>query len=349
MRQPSRNILILLILLHAGFIAAVPDSVTVIGVGDIMLGTSFPDSSTLPIYPERLLLQVREIISSADLSVANLEGCLMDSGGTVKDCWDKQERCFIFRMPEAYVHYLLDAGFDALCLANNHARDMGWQGYRRTMEVCEQAGMRHAGIYDAPADTFTINGIRFGFAAFSPHWATARMHHEQDVKTIISQLDAACDVVVVMFHGGGEGAEYARTPRGNENYKGEIRGDVYRFAHTAIDAGADMVFGSGPHVTRAIELYKDRLIAYSLGNFCTYKRFNLEGSRGIAPILKVRTDGRGAFLSAQAIAIRQHYPGYPAPDPQNEAIKELQNLTHQDFPEMDSVLVIEDSGKISKR
>ncbi|MDD3966218.1 MAG: CapA family protein [Candidatus Neomarinimicrobiota bacterium] len=342
-------IIFIILLFSAGTLNAALDTVTVIGVGDIMLGTSFPDSSALPRYPERLLLQVRDILHSADLAVANLEGCLMDSGGTPKDCGDNTERCFIFRMPESYVKHLLDAGFDAVALANNHVRDMGYESYRRTMAVCDSAGLHHAGIYSAPSDTFSIRGIRFGFAAFSPHWATARMYEYEKVREIISELDRHCDVLVVMFHGGGEGVEYAHTPRSNENYNGEIRGDAYRFAHTAVDAGADIVFGSGPHVTRAVELYKDRFIAYSLGNFCTYRRFNLEGARGVAPLMKVYTDKQGAFLSAEAISIRQHWPGYPAPDPENTALRQLQALTRADFPEMDSLLVIEDSGRIYKR
>lgn len=338
----------LLIFTLAGSILA-QDTVTVIGVGDIMLGTSFPDSSTLPSKPQNLLSQVDHIISSADLAVANLEGCMIDKGGEPKECWGKTERCFIFRMPESYTHYILDAGFDAINLANNHVRDMGYQAYRRTMEVFDSLGLGHAGIYDAPSVIIKRNGIAFGFAGFSPHWATSRMQNDENVTKVISELDKQCDIVVAMFHGGGEGEEYDHTPRETEIYKNTIRGNVYHFAHTAIDAGADIVFGSGPHVTRAVELYKDRFIAYSLGNFCTYKRFNLEGLRGIAPLMKVHTDSKGNFISAEAIAIEQHYPGYPALDPEKRAVKEIQRLTQEDFPEMDSILVIEDSGLIKKR
>jgi len=341
--------MILLTLIYVTFIQALPDTLSVIGVGDLMLGTSFPDSTTLSPRPEELLAQVDDIIRSADLSVANFEACMIDEGGEPKDCWGKTDRCFIFRTPESYVQYILEAGFDAISLANNHVRDMGYQAYRRSMEVCDAAGLHHAGIYDAPSTVITRNGVRFGFAAFSPHWATSRMQNDENVKKVISDLKKNCDVVVVMFHGGGEGKEYAHTPRENENYNGEIRGDVYHFSHTAIDAGADIVFGSGPHVTRAVELYKDRFIAYSLGNFCTYRRFNLEDLRGIAPIMNVFTDVEGKFLYAKATAIRQPYPGYPILDPDNKAIKELQKLTTQDFPEMNNILFIDDLGYISKR
>jgi len=349
MRKRHAYIIAVLLAGFLGTAAAPADTVTVIGAGDLMLGTSFPDSSALPLYPERLLAHMDDIIRGADLAVVNLEGCLMDSGGTPKDSWGKTDRSFIFRMPEAYVRHILDAGFDAVGLANNHVRDMGHLSYRRTMEVCDSSGLHHAGIWSAPADTFTLNGIRFGFAAFSPHWATARMYDYEKVTEIISALEAQSDIVVAMFHGGGEGEEYAHTPRENESYKGTIRGNPYRFAHTAVDAGADIVFGSGPHVTRAVELYRDRLIAYSLGNFCTYRRFNLEGSRGVAPLLKVFLDEEGQFLYARVFSIRQHYPGYPAPDNEQRALKEMIRLTREDFPEMDTVLVFDDSGYIYKR
>ncbi|MCF7833233.1 MAG: CapA family protein [Candidatus Marinimicrobia bacterium] len=349
MKFRTPYIMVLLTFINVAFIQALPDTLSVIGVGDLMLGTSFPDSSTLSPHPENLLVNVEDIIRSADLSIANFEACMIDIGGEPKECWGKTERCFIFRMPESYVHLILDAGFDAIGLANNHVRDMGYQAYRRSMEVCDEAGLYHAGIYDAPSTIIERNEIRFGFAAFSPHWATSRMQDDDNVREVIAALEKTCDIVVVMFHAGGEGEEYNHTPRENEIYKGEIRGDVYHFAHTAIDAGADIVFGSGPHVTRAVELYKDRFIAYSLGNFCTYRRFNLDGSRAYAPIMKVSTNKNGEFLYADAIAIHQPYPGYPVLDPTNRAIKELQILTRQDFPEMDTILNIDNSGYITKR
>ena len=87
------------------------------------------------------------------------------------------------------------------------------------------------------------------------------------------------------------------------------RGDVYNFAHTVIDNGADVVFGQGPHVTRAMEVYKDRFIGYSLGNFCTYGRFNLAGPNGSAPIVKIEVDTEGRFLSGKIIPAYQPWPG----------------------------------------
>ncbi len=342
--------LILVFLVSSSHIFAVSaQEISIVAVGDMMLGTSFPDSSNLSPKPEKLLSRVDHIISSADAAFANLEGCLMDSGGTPKDCWGKTDRCFIFRMPEHYVNYILDAGFDGISLANNHARDMGYEAYRRSQFVCDSVGLAHAGIFDAPSTIIERNGWLIGFAAFSPHWATARMYEYDKVTKIISDLKDSCDIVVAMFHAGGEGEDYAHTPRENEIYKGTNRGNVYKFSHTAIDAGADLVVGSGPHVTRAVELYKNRLIAYSLGNFCTYKRFNLSGPRGYAPILKVFMHPDGKFKYARVHSIEQRWPGVPFLDEENKALKDIQQLTREDFPEMDSVLVIDDAGYIKKR
>jgi len=111
-----------------------------------------------------------------------------------------------------------------------------------------------------------------------------------------------------------------------------------------IDAGADVVFGHGPHVTRAAEVYKDRFIIYSLGNFCTYRRFNLRGPNGIAPILKLNLAGDGRFLGGKIYPVYQPGEGGVRPDPQNRVIHKLKDLTLSDFPE--TPLVIDEEGRM---
>jgi hypothetical protein len=112
-----------------------------------------------------------------------------------------------------------------------------------------------------------------------------------------------------------------------------------------VDAGADVIFGHGPHVTRAIEVYNDRFIAYSLGNFCTYARFNLSGPNGIAPIVKLQVNRDGEFLSGKIFPIKQIGSGMPIIDPQKAAIFKIRELTHIDIPE--SKIVIDDNGIIN--
>ena len=112
-----------------------------------------------------------------------------------------------------------------------------------------------------------------------------------------------------------------------------------------IDSGADLVFGHGPHVLRAVDIYKRRFIAYSLGNFATYARFNLSGKRGLAPLIEVNINKKGEFLSGKIISAKQIGLGVPVLDKNNEAAKEIKRLTNLDFPNSD--LKINDFGEIS--
>ncbi|MBK6538123.1 MAG: CapA family protein [Ignavibacteria bacterium] len=128
------------------------------------------------------------------------------------------------------------------------------------------------------------------------------------------------------------------------NISREDRGNVYEFAHEVIDAGADIVFGHGPHVPRAMELYKDKIIAYSLGNFCTYGKFSLSGPQGIAPLLKVYIDTNGNFIKGNIYSFKQINRGFPVLDYETNAVKIIKELTEKDFPE--SSLMINENGSV---
>ena len=162
---------------------------------------------------------------------------------------------------------------------------------------------------------------------------------------IVKYLNKACDIVIVSFHGGAEGKDHQHVTRESETYLGHDRGNVYEFAHAMIDAGGDLLLGHGPHVTRAIEIYRDRLICYSLGNFCTYGRFNLQGPNGYAPMVKVYLDYKGKFLRGEIIPVRQTGRGITETDPEKRAIRKLQELTSADFPEVP--VYISDEGVIT--
>jgi hypothetical protein len=106
------------------------------------------------------------------------------------------------------------------------------------------------------------------------------------------------------------------------------------------------VLGHGPHVPRALELYKNKLIAYSLGNFCTYGKFSIYGTQGIAPMLKIYLDKNGNFVKGKIYSFRQIDGGYPVPDPELKAAKLIKELTEKDFPETD--LKINTEGEFYK-
>ncbi|MEQ9165248.1 MAG: CapA family protein [Fulvivirga sp.] len=321
------------------------DTVSIIGVGDIMMGTNYPDATYLPANNGKdLWSDVNGILKDADVTFGNLEGVILDEGGDAKYCKDPKI-CYIFRSPERLMSNIVDAGFDVMSTANNHAGDFGESGRKNTMKVLDSLKINHAGQLRQPYTTFMIDGMKYGFAAFAPNTGTVSINDLNNAKEIVAYLDSISDIVIVSFHGGAEGSKYQNVLRKNEYFYGENRGDVYKFAHTVIDAGADVVFGHGPHVTRAVEVYKKRFIAYSLGNFCTYARFNLRGDNGLAPIIKVSTNATGEFLFADITPIIQLGSGGPSIDSQKRVIRKIIELTKKDFPEVP--VNIDESGRIT--
>src|SRR5690606_29685366 len=129
----------------------------------------------------------------------------------------------------------------------------------------------------------------------------------------------------------GEGTKFEHVTRKTEWLFKENRGNVYAFAHGVIDAGADVVLGHGPHVTRAVAVDKHKFIAYSLGNFCTYGKFNLQGPNGIAPLLQLKINAKGDFLYADVISVKQDKINRLTLDTSQAAFHKIKQLTDIDF------------------
>ncbi len=307
-------------------------TVSVIAVGDIMPGSDYPAEYLPPDDGKDLFNNVKDILRKADIAFGNLEGTFLNQGETVKNCSDPL-KCYAFRIPEHYVSLLTAAGFDILSIANNHVGDFGDVGRKNTTEILEKAGLKFAGLIGYPPMVFEKNGVTYGFCAFAPNIGTLDIRDIAEAVKIIKELDSKTDIIIVSFHGGAEGANHRHVTRESEEFCEEDRGNVYEFAHSVIDAGADLVFGHGTHVTRAAELYKERFIAYSLGNFCTYGYFNLNGHNGISPMIEVRVNKKGEFLNGKIYPVKQIKLKGPFIDEDKSAIKEIKELTEGDFPE----------------
>ena len=321
-----------------------PDTVTLAAVGDIMTGTNFPNTSYLPRDTGRYLWkQVRPLLQRADIAFGNLEGTLLDQGGDQKEC-NNPKLCYLFRSPEYLAANFAECGFDLLSVANNHANDFGATGRKNTQRVLDSLGIAHAGSIDQPFTIQKIGRLKVGFCAFAPNRGTVSIHQQENIGRIIAHLDSLTDIVVASFHAGAEGSKHQHVTRKREYYYGEDRGNVYDLAHAMIDHGADVVLGHGPHIVRAIEVYNDRLIAYSLGNFLTYGRFNLRGLAGEAPLLEIKINAQGRFLAGQIHAFRQSYEYGPRNDPHLSSVKTIQRLSLEDFPE--NPIGIDDQGSI---
>lgn len=298
-------------------------------VGDMMLGTDYPENTLPDDDGLGFLADVTEALSSVDIAIGNLEGVLVDGGEPGKKC-SNPKACYLFRSPTRYAEYYRAAGFDLMSLANNHARDFGEAGRDSTMTALDGVGILHSGRVGEFA-SFEHEGLRIAFLAYAVTKNSNMLLDYELAETTVSDFAATHDIVIVSFHGGAEGRDVTHLPFAEEEYYGEPRGDVVRFARMVVDAGADIVFGHGPHVIRAAERYEDRLIVYSLGNFATYYGISVEGIKGIAPILILTTDGNGRFIEGEIVSTHQIRPAGPSVDPKSEALKMLDSLSRQDF------------------
>ncbi len=307
--------------------------ISLAAVGDIMMGTTFPDESGGMLPPDdgaSILSEVAPVLSVVDVAFGNLEGPMLDEGKSTKCPPEKTGRCYAFRVPTRYGKHLRDAGFDVMSLANNHALDFGNEGRESSEKVLDSLGIKHSGRVGDVA-MLSVKGKTVAVIAFATYPHSYNLNELESATQAVIELSQKADVVVVSFHGGAEGASKQNVPIGKEEFLKENRGDLRTFSRAVIDAGADLVLGHGPHVVRGMEVYNNRLIAYSLGNFATYGSFNLSGPNGLSMILTVRLALDGSFLGGQVYAAKQTKPGGPKLDPSNEVISVLQKLSQEDF------------------
>jgi hypothetical protein len=337
-------------------------SVSLTFVGDINLGTlTIPDG--VPPSDGRGLFDAARPALQADLVVGNFEGVLGDSGITYK-CGPEGRRvpapdtvaakplpnrpakkprrpsppraCYAFLTPTALAPRLVEAGFSHLNLANNHANDFGSDGRATTEQILDSLGVRTYGPLGSIAvdtvrrgDSATVVGL-VGFTTY-PH-----SYDLLDIARSAAVVDSvrdSVDLLVVTFHGGAEGARALHVPEAAESLGSEPRGDLRAWARAVIDAGADAVIGHGPHVLRGIEFYEGSPIVYSLGNFLTYRGFNLAGPLGQTGVLRLEADP-GRHWRRVHFAPMSQIPGKgPAPDSTGAVLDLVRTLSREDFGE----------------
>ena len=242
---------------------------------------------------------VKDALSAADYTIANLELTIPGEGPF--------SGYPAFRTPEAILDALQGCGIDLFTMANNHILDSGYSGLCSTIDAVDRYGFDHVGVYRTAGETrqFTvadINGIRFGFLAYTEHVNGNDLYLPSDQRFCVNRLDSAdfqsdvqalrdmgAEVVICMPHWG---VEYQTTPA--SAYKA--------YADQMIEAGVDIILGSHPHVVQPIELRRverdgeerDVLIAWSMGNFISnmYKAY---ADCGIIVDFTVTRDEEGAI------------------------------------------------------
>lgn len=244
--------------------STLPPSLTVAAGGDVL------GDRGVGLYMDQhggpaVLDKVRPFLETSHLAFVNLE-CPISDKGTAK-----AGKEYTFRGRTVLAQGLVSAGIDVVSLANNHVLDYGQQAFLDTIRRLDAAGVAHAGAgadssaAAAPALLITPAGtvaflafteiIPSGFVATSKTGGINPI--TQDRKKMLADIAAAAktvDFVIVSVHWGIEYADNA-----NQSQR--------TLAHQMVDAGADLILGHHPHVIQGLELYKDRLIAYSLGDF----------------------------------------------------------------------------------
>lgn len=345
-----------------------------------MLGSRTPSTITPPDNGKQFVDSIAPYLDSVDICFGNLEGVFVNEDVKPQKCSEssrKAHRCYEFGMPDTLAYTLQQLNVNIVSMDNNHNSDYGWKGVSHTKNHLDQYNIKYAAkkspvkitltskndsttitkdsilidsiwcqrtttITIEQIDTVTIVFVAFGHSSISYHVGDL-----QNTKEVIEELSKQYEIVVVSFHGGAEGLSAQHVKDTNETYYGENRGNIYRFAHTAIDAGADLIIGHGPHVLRAIELYNNRLICYSLGNFLTYGNVNIKGLKGLGAIMDIEINNQtGEFESGRIIATRQVGRGIPTPDDSKESIGVIKKLTEVDFP--NGNLIFEEDGSIHK-
>jgi poly-gamma-glutamate capsule biosynthesis protein CapA/YwtB (metallophosphatase superfamily) len=301
-----------------------PGVVAIVATGDIVMGSS----PNLPPDGGRSFFSDVQTDLAGDVVLGNLEGTL-STGGSSK-CGAASTNCFAFRTPPSYARWLARAGFTVMNLANNHAFDYGEEGLQQTVSALKRVGL----LYTGRPNQITVQKvgeIRVATVGFAPYPWAASLTDLAAAKRLVRAADRVSDVVVVTMHAGAEGRDQQHVRAGTERFLGENRGDPVRFAHAVVDAGADLVVGSGPHVLRGMEWYKRRLIAYSLGNFAGYDVFSLGGPLSTSGILSVTLDGGGGFEAGRLVPTHMVGAGLPALDPSEAAHGLVRTLSREDF------------------
>ncbi|MEW1774095.1 CapA family protein [Streptomyces sp. NPDC086777] len=299
-------------------------NVRIAAVGDIVMG-SLPDD--LPPDDGATFFDPVGDLLTGDVVLGNLESTLATGGDSKCDHIDGPN-CFAFHAPPSYGGLLKKAGFTVLNTANNHIDDFGAEGRRETFAALRSVNLPFTGRL-GQITVQRVRGIRVAVLGFAPDRGANDLTDIPAARQLTARAAAMADIVIVVMHAGAEGSDRTHVEPGTEYFLGEDRGDSYRFSRAVIDAGADLVVGSGPHVMRGMEFYKGRLIAYSLGNFSGYKVLGLGGTLSTSGVLQVTLGADGTYLSGRLNPTLIVAPG--TPEPGGDAIDLVSTMSEEDF------------------
>lgn len=288
----------------------------------------FPD-------PDSLLAPVYRLIGDADVVLLNVEGAIGE-GPAPQKCRPGSTRCYAFRQPSgtaAALRRVAGAAAFVANVANNHAMDAGHNGFQTTLSHLRQAGAQVTGADTLATPIVTASGDTVAVLGFSPFLAGPDPRDLSAVRRHVARAFARYRRVIVSMHVGAEGSGAQRTPNRNEIFLGEDRGNSVAIARAAVESGAALVIGHGPHVLRAAEWRGAALTFYSLGNLLTYGPFNMREPGNIGGIACASIDAAGRVSDAEFRSTYQVPPGSVQFDPTGRGAFLVDSLGRLDFPE----------------
>ncbi len=286
--------------------AAAP--VTLRFVGDIVLANAHVMKTIPSEWDSLYFAAVAGYLRGADASIGNLEGTLTDHAVATKAAGS-----YAFRSPPRYAALLRGAGFRVLNLANNHSNDFGPTGYADTLQALREAGVLAAGV-KGQAAMLDVKGLKVAVLGFGFDPGQDTVQDLDNARRLVRSARERAQVVVVSFHSGAKGADALLHPDADERLRGENRGNAVAFARAAIDSGADMVVGHGPHVLRSIECYRGRPIFYSLGNFVGVGGLSIGGLAAVTAIAGVQLGEQGQLQGIEFLPVAFDRNRIPRPD-----------------------------------
>lgn len=329
----------------AGADAEAGPAVRLLFVGDVMMGARIADMLEREgyDYPYR---HVGEALRAADLAVGNLENPITDRGEPADKTWT-------FRASPLTAPAMKAGGFDAFSLANNHVLDYGVDGLLDTLQYLDEAGIGWAGAGRDAEEAYRafvaeVKGVRvavLGFSHVVPEvgWkatdgrpGVAEAYDMRRALAAVGEAREAADLVVVMVHWGIERAEEP------EPYQVEK-------AHAFIEAGADLVIGSHPHVLQGIEAYNGKWIAYSLGNFIFTVSPNAETRQSAMLQADCRAGGKAGAACSLAVIPVETGPGqpiYPEEEGARAILDRLNRLSYRVKVHEDGSVVPDPLGRV---
>ncbi len=254
----------------------VPESVSILFLGDMMFDRSVRVKAGSIGY-EAIFGSATTTIQNHDLTIANLEGPVTNFQSKLVNSSGKAISGFQFTFDEKVAPALKNVGIDIVSLANNHTDNFGQAGLDQTRKNLSENNLKYFGSPtnnpEYMATTTCVNNICIGVIG----WHEFSYKNENQVLSKIQEMRPSVDYLVIYPHWG---TEYALTP--NKKQVG--------LAHAWIDAGADVIVGHHPHVIQSVEVYKDKYIFYSLGNFIFDQYFSFNTTHGIGVSAEVYKD-----------------------------------------------------------